>query len=254
MRAVVRSLFVLGATALGAATSSAAVLPFTGSLALQTATEPSLGATIQGSGLATANGPGSHIATLALPASAFAATRVLVPVTDPAAVPFYGFQLTAHNAAGTIVGGGGPIPLPGVAKLCVFAPCPVPPPANLSIPLGAVGVGGTAVLNNGLISVTAIGAPWTVGTAAIGTVTQMGFVHGPASLTSSAADTSGAVRLVTPVFISTDLGTARFLPMFGVLTLHFVPEPGTLLLLASGLSALALAGRRRMRDVAGRRV
>jgi len=31
------------------------------------------------------------------------------------------------------------------------------------------------------------------------------------------------------------------------MTLHFVPEPTTMLLLAAGLSALALAGRQRMR-------
>ena len=31
------------------------------------------------------------------------------------------------------------------------------------------------------------------------------------------------------------------------MTLHFVPEPTTMLLLAAGFSALALGGRRRMR-------
>jgi hypothetical protein len=33
----------------------------------------------------------------------------------------------------------------------------------------------------------------------------------------------------------------------GVLTLHFVPEPGTLLLLGSGVAALALLGRRKLK-------
>ena len=89
MRAVVRSLFVLGATALCAATSGAAVLPFTGSLTIGFAVGYSVGGelppvTVQGSGVATTNGPGSHLATLALPASPFATTGLLVPVTDPA--------------------------------------------------------------------------------------------------------------------------------------------------------------------------
>ena len=66
MRAVVRSLFVLGATALCATTSSAAELPFTGSLALQPfATLPPI--PITGSGVATVSGPGSHLATLPCP-------------------------------------------------------------------------------------------------------------------------------------------------------------------------------------------
>ena len=245
MRAVARSLFVLGATALCATTSSAAELPFTGSLSLFiTAVEPPV--TIAGSGVATVSGPGSHLATLALPASPFAATGVVLPITDPAAVPIYGFQLTAHNAAGTIMGGGGPIPLAGVAKICLFAPCPAPPPANVTVPLSVVGAGGGATVST-LVNVTAIGAPWTIGTAAIGSITMMGFAHGPASLTSSTAAASGVVQVVAPTFVSTNIGSSAVIAVFGVLSLHFVPEPGSMLLLASGLSALALAGRRRMR-------
>ena len=86
-----------------------------------------------------------------------------MPVTDPAAAPVMGFILTAHNAAGTIMGGGGPIPLAGVAKVCLFALCIAPPLANLTIPLGVVGTGGAATVAT-LVNVTAIGAPWTVGT------------------------------------------------------------------------------------------
>jgi PEP-CTERM motif len=34
--------------------------------------------------------------------------------------------------------------------------------------------------------------------------------------------------------------------VLGTLTLNFVPEPGTLLLLGSGVAGLAILGRRRM--------
>ncbi len=35
-------------------------------------------------------------------------------------------------------------------------------------------------------------------------------------------------------------------PLFVSMTLNFVPEPGTLLLLGSGIAGLAIVGRKRM--------
>ena len=94
---------------------------------------------------------------------------------------------------------------------------------------------------------TVVGAPWTTGTAFAGTLSAMGFAHGPASLTSSTAQISGSVRLVTPIFISTNIAGSSVIPAFGFLTLHFVPEPGTLVLLGSGIAGLVAFGRRRAR-------
>jgi hypothetical protein len=75
-----------------------------------------------------------------------------------------------------------------------------------------------------------------------------GFAHGPASLTSSTAQVGGVVQLVTTSKVYTSLtGASPELPFNGVLRLHFVPEPGTLLMLALGVAGLAAAGRRRSR-------
>jgi hypothetical protein len=73
-----------------------------------------------------------------------------------------------------------------------------------------------------------------------------GFAHGPASLTSSTAQLSGALQLVTATKVFTNLyGAFPEFPLAGVLTLHVVPEPGTLILVGSGVVGLAVYGRRR---------
>ena len=95
------------------------------------------------------------------------------------------------------------------------------------------------------VNVTVAGAPWTSGTVAIGASTAHGFSHGPASHTSSTARASGVLQLVTPIFISTNLaGDFSAVPAFGVLNLHFVPEPATLVLVGAGLLVTAAIGRR----------
>jgi len=237
--------FLLAALVLAADAARAGSLGFTGFLAIQVATLAPVA--VPGSGVATV-GPSSHLSSLALPASPFAGNAIVVPVTDPAAAPIQGIQATVHNAAGSFAGGslGGLMPLGGVAKVCLFSACPAPPPANVSVPISVVGAGGIAVAGM-LVDVTVIGAPWTAGTAAVGTLTAMGFQHGPASLTSSTASPSGAVRLVTPIFVSTNIGASAVVPTFGVLDLHFVPEPTTLLLLGSGVAGLVMLGRSRSR-------
>jgi len=56
------------------------------------------------------------------------------------------------------------------------------------------------------------------------------------------------VQLVTVSKVYTSLtGAFPDFPLTGILTLHFVPEPGTLLLLGSGVAVLAALGRRRWR-------
>ena len=235
-----------GLLVLGAGQAQAVNLGYTGGLAVQVASlDPVV---VPGGGTATVNGSGGpgHLTGLQLGANAFQITGFIVPVTDPGAFPIAGLQATVANAAGNFAGSGGAgfggqMSLNGTAKVCLFGPCSAAV-SNLNVPLNVVGVGGAATVM-GAVNLTVVGAPWTTGTVAVGTITAMGGV----SPLSNTGAPSGAVTLVTPIFISTNIGASAVVPAFGILSLHFVPEPGTLVLLGSGIAGLVAFGRNRAR-------
>jgi hypothetical protein len=126
-----------------------------------------------------------------------------------------------------------------------------------------VGIGGLITVGgDSAIRISLEAAPWTVKTAtaidqtddntgagAFHEVTRMGFAHGPASGTTSTAQPSGVLQLVTPSQVRTNLalGSNVKVSILTELLIHFIPEPGLMLLLGSGVMGLALIGRSRMK-------
>jgi hypothetical protein len=240
------TLWMATALLIAAGSAQAGTLPYTGTLTID------LGSPIMisGSGIAIADGSGdgSHVHSLALAASAFAISGFVLPITDPASFPIAGMKFTAHNGAGNFADGGGTLggvmPVNGIAKVCLFAPCVGAPTANLTVPLTPIGAGGAAAVS-AAVNLTVYGAPWTTGTAAVGTVTVMGSAYGPGSSASSTFAPGGHIQFVTPIYVSSNIGAGPLLPWFATLTINFVPEPATLLLLGGGIAALGYAGRSR---------
>ena len=154
-----------------------------------------------------------------------------MPVTT--AFPIAGLSLSgASNGMGNFFGvdtalGGGPMAVQGVANICLFAGCASGPPANVTVPfttggVNGIGLGGRPVPAPGVVNFTTYGNSWTIRSPLTG----------------------GTVELVTPTLISTDIGASAIIPSLAVMTLTFIPEPGTMLLLGLGLVGLTLHRRR----------
>ncbi len=110
------------------------------------------------------------------------------------------------------------------------------------------GIGGTVV--------TVFGAGWTTGTVmvTVPSTTIAGATGQPTAVVTAAGTNmlvggAGKITFISPMLIRTNL--AGDLPTFSRLTLTFVPEPGSLLLIGAGMAGLAVYGRRRAADAAG---
>lgn len=243
-----------------AAPATAATLEWAGTLAVaMVGAAPVL---VSQTGVATLNGSGGlgHLTTLRLPGG-FSTTSKL-PLTDPAIPLLLTLQVIEQLASATLapLSGGPPLsqgvmPMSGTANLCVLFPgCGfvIPIPLTVNGTRG-VGIGGTITATTPFYGGTIWlqGSPWTVGVASVTTPTlngfysTAGFVHGPASNTSSTAQANGAVKLVTPTLIISTLGGP--IPVLSSLSLRFIPEPGELLLFGTGLALLATLAHRRAR-------
>jgi len=185
----------------------AAVLPVEATLTLEVAAIAPQ--SFASTGFATVNGSGGglHVQSLALGAGLVGGT-VLQPVTDPGAAPISALWLDVSNAAGSVAetSGGtlrGAIALPGFAKICLYGVSYACSDslANLSVPLTPIGAGGASTVQ-GVVNLTVYGVPWTTGTAGIGSITRMGFAHGPSSGASSTAQPDVASARARPVSAS----------------------------------------------------
>jgi hypothetical protein len=229
-----------------------------------------------GSGISTINGStGYGHLNQAFNQTPFTGT-VQVPVTDPEVTQANGIvairaTITGGGGTATGISGGPPISTNfitlGMTKVCLydpncnpggFLPLELYEHQTLSTEAG-LGIGGLLSIGGfSGIRISVINNPWTLGNAAaldetdggnFVNRTTNGFVHGPASLTSSTAKPSGVVQFVTPSQITTNLtaGSASLQSSINSIRFHFIPEPGMLLLIGSGVAGLILIGRSRMR-------
>jgi hypothetical protein len=236
------SILAAGALALTvAAPSHAAPVQVSGSLAIAVGTLPPINLPIP---LSTVDLTGS---TVSIAAGLAGVTGLFVPITGFPLNLITGIVVTASNGAGSfsvpapadggaanIPGGGfgGLMPILGVAQ--------VKGALAINVPLSNVGVGGS--VNAGGIVVE--GAPWTTGSGMVTTTAApMAMVTIAGSMNGALGAASSTVSLVSPAHINaaglTRIGTVASL------NLHFIPEPGTVLLLGAGIAGLVAVGRKR---------
>jgi hypothetical protein len=269
-----RMLLGLTAALLGvftlAGTSQGATLIWTGSTFLALGeTAPTI---FTGTGVATVGSGGGgaeHLGSFRV-AGGISGT-VTTPLTDPNNATLITLVATGQLGTGTFtgiagtpaaIGGNATRPGPGNASLCVLlANCinTIPVPFTLNGTVGN-GIGGVVTVNtfaDSGVKISLFGAPWTVGVDttmtvrtpndALGTRATTGFVHGPASASSTAAKVGGVIQNVFASAVRTNLNPnsdAIFLRGFGRFV--FIPEPGLMLLIGSGVAGLVLLGRSRI--------
>ena len=275
------SLIAVAVLALGAAsTTQAKVVDWNGTL---TITLGAIGQLVDtGTGVATINGSagGNHINTIHFGPNTISGS-VTIPLTDPenaTLLSLKGSNVTLPSTGNLGAQTGTTISpktmaLGGFFKVCILFPgCGSYLPFPIANPIGGppfsrgVGIGGTATVNTFSVGpglkVSLVYNPWTLGvkqmvdvstttntpTVTNATVTIQGFKHGPASGTVSTAAGSGVIQWVSPARVETTQDPpSEKLGVPGTLRIHFIPEPGMLLLLASGVGGLVLLGRPRMR-------
>jgi hypothetical protein len=225
---------------------------------------------MESSGVATVNNStgGNHLNILRLAGGITGSGTI--PVTDPettGTIP--SIRISGTIGTGTLSGisgapplnpGGNTLPMGGFTRVCLLIPgCATNISLNNTTNNGntGVGVGGLLTVGKfGQVRISLVNGPWTLGFASgitqthegnFKTQSAAGWVHGAAS--SNSAEPSGVIQLIAPQQVTTSgiAGNSTELTLFARLTLHFIPEPGLLLLIGSGVVGLGLLGRSRMK-------
>jgi hypothetical protein len=121
---------------------------------------------------------------------------------------------------------------------------------NLAVPLGIVGnTGASTAVVAGTLAVSVNGTGWTTGDITIDRVTTgvtaVNTVVNTGGNDGRNANGTGIVSLISAFHVTTN--AAGNLPGLATQTLTFVPEPGTILLLLSGVATLGIGGWLRAR-------
>ena len=242
MRSLVAAGFVLGMVA---STSQAA--PFSGSVTFTLGTL----APIVSSGSGTGTSCGA-CASITIQPDGWGTTATLVTLAPTAAAPLTALQGAISNPACNFGGMGGPGG--GVGGACGLGGTVNALVANapfLVVPLSGIGQNGRVAFGPYISYIDA--QSWTTGTATatvngVPVVTDNGAPE-PNTMGYDNRDGSGVgtVKLVAPAGLMSVLG-GNF-PLYVTMTLTFVsaPEPGTVLLLGSGVVGLVVLGQRRRR-------
>jgi hypothetical protein len=224
-----------------ASTSQAA--PFSGNVQFLLGVLPPI--TASGAGTGTSCGA---CGAITIQPAGWGTVSTLVTLAPTAAPPLTAIEGFVSNPACNFGGAGGPGG--GVGGACGLGGTVTALVNNgpfLVVPLSAIGV-------NGRVTFGAFGSyidaqAWTTGTLPI-------TVNGVTLTTDNGAPAIdmgydnrgvggvGTVKLVAPAGLMSTLAVTNF-PLFVSMTLTFVPEPGTLLLLGSGVVGLVVMGQRR---------
>jgi len=184
------------------------------------------------------------------------------------------FGAISGGAASTSLMTPNTMPVYGFVKICLLStactqylgvPFTAPTTVN-GVPgtgIHGIGIGGLITLGGyGGIRMSMQHGPWTIKTIVMDDQTSTtggsrimieipykGWAHAPASTTSSTAQPGGVVQLVTPnqAWTNLPLGSYDVVASAAILVIRFIPEPGLLMLLGTGVAGLALLGRKRLR-------
>ncbi|MBW2397398.1 MAG: PEP-CTERM sorting domain-containing protein, partial [Deltaproteobacteria bacterium] len=251
MRKLIQFFMVAGLAVALSASAQAGALG-SGSFSFSLATLP--GITGGGSGPGSSAGGAGSVITLG--GTPFGTGLTLVTLAGTAAAPLSALKATLIAPTGCTfsAGGGGGGGFGGACGMGGTINALVGTAPFLIVP--ASPLGGAARLGFGPYGSYIDPQVWTTGVAfntingvimTTGNVTSPG---GPIAMISGydnrTAGGGGTIHLVAPAGLMSTLGGP--FPLFVSMTLNFVPEPGTLLLLGSGILGLGLLGRKKQKN------